>query len=112
MYERYIHTLNFINVEFPIKITDVPKFMKQNKNISINFKGRNNSRHPLYASDELHGNHTNLLLISDSQKSHYIRIKDFERIVYNNRKHGGKNYVLYRCLQLHSVKFEFHMKEC
>ena len=56
----------------------------------------------------------NLLLTSDSEKSHYTWIKDFGQIVYKNSKHKGKNYACYKYLQSHSVKskFESHMKEC
>ena len=111
-YEKYIHTLNFDNIEFLVKTSDIPKFMKQYKNISTNAYVWNKYLYPLYVLDVFHDKHINLLTITDSQKYHYTWIKDFGRIMYNNSKHKSKNYACYRCLQSHSVKKKSHMKIC
>ena len=41
----------------------------------------------------------NLLLITEKGKSHYVFIKDFNRLMFSRTKHKGKKYYCMSCLQ-------------
>ena len=43
-----------------------------------------------------------LLLIFDKNKSHYVYIKDFNRLMFNKTKNKNKKYFCRRCLQCFS----------
>ena len=45
-----------------------------------------------------------LLLISIGLTSHYMYIKDFNRLMFNKKRHEGKKYFLKSCLQYFSIE--------
>ena len=47
-------------------------------------------------------NHTNLLMIHEENKSHYVYIKDFNRLMFNKTKNKNKKHFCMRCLQCFS----------
>ena len=46
----------------------------------------------------------NVLLISNEEKSHYVFIKDFNRLMYSKTKHKDKKHFCMSCLQNFSTK--------
>ena len=64
-YQQYVGTVNFNNIKFSIKNSDIPKFMKQNQNISINVFGWDKFLYPFYISDIFLENQINLIFICD-----------------------------------------------
>ena len=90
-YKPSLHKLNFDNIEFPMSLTDVPKFEKQN-NIGINVFGfEKNKILPLYLS----GNGTHkvipLLLLTDGLTNHYCLITNFH--AFMARQFGKRNHI-------------------
>ena len=56
-------------------------------NINVNFFGYENKVFLLYVSKNEES--LNVLLISNEEKSHYVFIKDFNRLMYSKTKHSS-----------------------
>ena len=56
----------------------------------------------------------NLLMIDECDKSHYVYVKDFNRLMFNVNKHGEKKWFCMRCLQHFSseIDLEKHKSDC
>lgn len=82
-YKNLNHKYNFRNIEYPVSFADIKMFEKQNPATSINIFGldKSNNVYPLRLSPVESLDHTDLLLIKDGDVSHYVYIKDFERLV-------------------------------
>ena len=79
-YKKYVDTLNYDGIEFPVSIKQIPKIEDQN-NISINVIGyEDKNRFPLYVSQKVTKTTLDLLLIWEEEKQHYAWIKDFNRL--------------------------------
>ena len=86
-YKKYVDTLNYDGIEFPISIKQIPKIEDQN-NISINVIGyENKNRFPLYVSQKVTETILDLLLIWEEEKQHYVWIKDFNRFMFSRNRH-------------------------
>ena len=55
-------------------------------NINVNLFGCDNRVFSLYASKKSNEQVLNVLLISNEEKSHYVLIKDFNRLMYSKTK--------------------------
>ena len=116
-YQQYLGTLNFNNIDFPVKISNISKFEKQNEELSINVFGSNECFYPLYLSKRSVGRPIDILLIIDKDdpfKSHYICIKDLAQILFKYTKHKHRKHIcLFVCLQhvcLHVFSIENLLK--
>ena len=56
----------------------------------------------------------NVLLISNEEKSHYVFIKDFNRLMYSKTKHKDRNHFCMSCLQNFTTKeiLNSHRERC
>lgn len=81
-YQNYHNILNLKNIQFPLKLSDIPKFEKQNSTISINVFGLNKKHEiiPLYHTKNLKQNHINLLYLTKYRKAHFCLIRDLAKI--------------------------------
>ena len=104
-YKKYLPELNYDGLDFPLKVTDIPKFEKMNENISVNVIVHHEEEEdffPLYMSpnrDRQH--HVNLLLLTlfpYGDQSHYTLIRSLSRLVSKRTKHKGTTYVCDYCL--------------
>jgi hypothetical protein len=99
-YEKYLPTLNYEGLQFPLAVQDVPRFERMNPNYSINILACDKKDFcPLYVSPHrgrLH--HVNLLLLSSHGKFHYTLIRNLSRLVAGRTNHVGKTYVCPYCL--------------
>ncbi|XP_071152225.1 uncharacterized protein [Mytilus edulis] len=97
-YKEHTSGLNFENILFPVKLTDIPKFEMQNE-ISINVFGFNKGDiFPIHISKHQYAQHVNLLMISDNKKSHYCWIKDLNRLLGDQHTHHGRHFYCPYCL--------------
>ena len=55
--------------------------------------------YPVYLSNQKFDDSMNLLLISNKFISHYVYIKDFNRLMFNKTKYKGKKVFCKSCLQ-------------
>ncbi|XP_031777427.1 uncharacterized protein LOC107981297 [Nasonia vitripennis] len=131
-YRMYENELNFGDIEFPVKLKDVPKFEKLN-DISVNvymLKKYNVKFEvsPCHITKEKKEKHVNLLLIQDFYideneennhdvggslpKYHYVWIKYLSRILSSQlSKSHVKSYHCERCLQIFYCKERLQMHE-
>ena len=82
-------------------------------NVNI-FCYENKLVYPVYFSDQCFNDCLDLLLISNNFTSHYVYIKDFNRLMFNKTKHKRKKYFCKSCLQCfvgENVLNE-HKKDC
>ena len=100
--KKLANNLNYEEIEFPVSKKDHYKIEKQN-NICINvFCYENKITYLLYISGEKFSDCMDLLLIVDENKSNYVNIKDFNRLMFNKTKNKNKKYLCTFCLQCFS----------
>ena len=68
----------------------------------------------VYLSDQKFDDSMGLLLISNNFTSHYVYIKDFNRLMFNKTKNKNKKYFCKSCLQCCSseIVLSEHKKDC
>ena len=68
--------------------------------MQVNVFGYENKVYPLYISKKYYDQTLNLLLITNAQdKSHYVFIKDFNRLMFLRTKLKDKKHYCMSCLQ-------------
>ena len=67
--------------------------------MQVNVFGYENKIYPLYISKRSYKQTFNILLITEKDKSHFVFIKDFNRLIFSKTKHEGKKYYCMSCLQ-------------
>ena len=108
--KQYENDLNFKGISFPVKITDISKFEKQNPNIppinvfSINDK---NEVYPLRLNDQSLEKTIDLFFHQKDDNSHYSLIKNLNRLVdlQVSKNTNVKKHFCKRCFQ-HYTKLE------
>ena len=106
--------VNYDGIEFPVTIKDYNKIEKMNS-ININvFCYEEHQFFPIYISKEKFKDHMELLLITEGRKKHYVLIKDFNKLMYNQTKHGCRKHFCMYCLQCFSSErvLNKHLENC
>ena len=62
------------------------ELVEESFNINVDAFGYENRVFPLYVSKKSNEQVLNVLLISNEEKSHYVFIKDFNRLMYSKTK--------------------------
>ena len=109
---EFVNELNYEGIDFPISKKDCSKIELQNK-IGINVLCYENKVVcPVYLSSQDYT--IDLLLMSNGFVSHYVYIKDFDRVIFNRTKNKGEKYFRKMCLQCFSSKslLSGHKKDC
>ena len=98
-YKKYEGELNMKGLTFPLTLNQIAKFEKQN-NIGVNVFGcEGKVIFPLHiTNNRLTGKHVNLLLLVEGEKSHYVLVKNFNALLYDQNCHKAKTYFCYYCL--------------
>lgn len=70
--------------------------------------------YPIYISKENYEDHLEVLWISDEEKSHYVYIKDFNRLMFSFSNHKRKKHFGMHCLHCFSSEelLEKHCADC
>ena len=92
-YKKILHKLNFDNISFPVKLTDIKRFEQLNA-MTINVYGFQETIQPLYISNYNNEPRINLFYYNN----HYSLIRDFQRLMYSQREHKGALHFCDRCL--------------
>ena len=91
--KRMVEQLNYQGIELPVAAKQHNKIEKRNY-ISINVFGYENKQfYPIYLSKETNQDVLNLLL--KEKNEHYILIKDFNKLIFDQTKHKCKKTFLY-----------------
>ena len=106
--------VNYDGIEFPVTIKDYNKIEKMN---SINFNVFCYEEYqifPIYISKEKFEDHMELLLITEGKTKHYVLIKDFNKLMYNQTKHESRKHFCMYCLQCFSSErvLNNHKENC
>ena len=92
------------------------EIVEERFNINVNVFGYENKVFPLYVSKKSNEQVLNVLLISNEEKSHYVFIKDFNRLMYSEvkTKNQHKKHFCMSCLQNFTTKeiLNSHRERC
>ena len=115
-YEKY--TLNFDGISQPTPISEISKVEMMN-NLAINVYGNNEKCngiivHRLSDMPKEFKRINLFLFVNEEGRSHYMWIKDFNKLLHDQTKYKGKKYPCERCLHLFSRKdlLEEHREDC
>ena len=109
--------LNMDNINYPVKIKDIPKFETQNPEISINVFALEkpddiNTLYPLYTTNYKDREfEIDLLYLEKDGNTHYCLIKNLESLFNNN---GNKVYICRNCMSCFTTSeaFKKHQEIC
>ena len=90
------------------------EIIEERFNINVKVFGYENRVFPLYLSKKSNKQELNVLLISNEEKSHYVFIKNFNRLMYSKTKHQHKKHFSMSCLQNFTTKeiLNSHRERC
>ena len=90
------------------------EIIEERFNINVKVFGYENRVFPLYLSKKSNKQELNVLLISNEEKSHYVFIKNFNRLMYSKTKHQHKKHFCISCLQNFTTKeiLNSHRERC
>ena len=90
------------------------EIIEERFNINVKVFGYENRVFPLYLSKKSNKQELNVLLISNEEKSHYVFIKDFNRLMYLKTKHKDRKHFCMSCLQNFTTKeiLNSHRERC
>ena len=99
-YTSYEYTELLMNgLVYPITLSQIPKFEKQNPSLSINVFGFDDIVFPLHITDKCERNHVNLLLMANRDgDQHYCLIRNLIRLLGKRTHHNGQSYYCNYCL--------------
>ena len=109
---------NWTGIEFPMRITQVDLFEKNNPLYSVNVLGyeRREGLYPLRISKQSSKRTAiNLLLISNGERQHYVIVESISRLVgMQTNKHKGKSFICINCFNTFSIEksFKQHTELC
>ena len=106
--------LNYQGIDFPVSKKDYGKvYVLNGINVYV-FRCKDKMIYPVYLSDQKFDDYLDLLLISNNFTSHYVYIKDFNRLIFNKTKHERKKYFCKSCLQCFSSEkvLKDHKEDC
>ena len=98
---RIADTLDYSDVTFPVSERDYGKIEDKNS-ICINVFSYEGKVYPIYVSKKTFNGCLNLLMIHSGNRSHYVYIKDFNRLMFNKNGHKNEKWFCMRCLQCFS----------
>ena len=88
--KKIADTLDYRGINFPVKARDY-ELVEKRFDIDVNVFGYENRVFPLYVSKKFNEQVFNVLLISNEEKSHFVFIKDFNRLMYSKTERKEKN---------------------
>ena len=105
--------LNYSGIVFPLDINDYEK-LEDRFQMQVNVFGYENKVYTLYISKKCFDPTLNLALITEKGKSHYVFIKDFNRLMFSRTKHKDKKHYCMSCLQNFTTEeiLSNHKKQC
>ena len=86
----------------PLYTTDYCKIEDQNSICDNVFSYESKIIYPVYISEKDFDDCMNVLIIHEGDRSHYVYIKDFNRLMFNKTKNKNKKWFCMRCLQCFS----------
>jgi hypothetical protein len=115
-YRTHLGELNFAGIDFPVKVTDIGRFERQNPGLSADVFEWENGLYLLHVSKQ-EGCAIDLLLLADEknpQRTDCVWIKDLARVLFKNGAHGHRQHPCRRCLHVFSTPhlLESNSRDC
>ena len=115
-YAKYQDELDFTGIDFPVEVSKIPKFEKQNK-ICINcfcYDEDDAILYPAYITKFTYSTHIDLLLYVVEDVAHYCLIKDFNSLMFSITKSKTRKYFCKRCLNHYKFEHKLleHINQC
>ena len=108
-------TLDYSVIDFPIKTHDY-ELLEERFEMNVNVFCYENMIFALYISKKSNTQGLSVLLITSEEKSHYVFIKDFDRLMYSKAKtkDSHRKYFRMACLQNFTSEevLSNHKKQC
>ena len=102
--KKIASTLDYRGIKFPLKARDY-EIVEERFNINLNIFGYENKVFPLYVSKRSNEQALDALLLKNEEdNSHYIFIKDFNRLMFSKTEHKEKKTLFMACLQNFTTK--------
>ena len=113
-YRAHLKKLDFTGIKFPVEVTSIDKFERQNLAVSVCVFGWNKGLYPIRVSNQNTDHNVDLLLLADGENQHYVWIKDLGRIINKHNKHEHKLFPCRRCIHPFSRQdlLDAHIKDC
>ncbi|CAB3980253.1 Gastrula zinc finger [Paramuricea clavata] len=112
----FITNLDYKDIDFPVKISDIDKIERRNSiNISVFGYSGKKQFYPIRNSKAKYDEHMELLLLGDSEgNNHYVLIKDINRMLHSVSKHEHKQHFCLHCLHscVSEEALEKHKETC
>ena len=109
--KKIVEKIDHDGIDFPVKVKDVGVIEDKNE-ICINvFSYKHKIVCAVYVSTKKYDNCMNLLMIHEGDKSHYVYVKDFNRLMFNVTKDKQKKWFCMKCLKHFSNKIILEHKE-
>ena len=97
-YLEHQNAIDMTGLSYPMKVSNVPKFERQNQ-ISVNVFGYEKGEViPIHITTERFVRHVNLLILDDGKKQHYCCVRDLNRLLSSQNKHKACTYFCSYCL--------------
>ena len=96
--DKIAANLNYSDIVFPLDINYYKK-VDDRFQMQVNVFGYENKVYPFYISKRSYDQTLGLLLITEKDKSHYVFIKDFNRLMFSRTKHKDKKHHCMSSLQ-------------
>ena len=111
--KKITSALDYRGINFPMKARDY-ETVEERFNINVNVFGYQNKVFPLFVSKKSNEQVLNVLLISNEEKSLYVFIKDFNRLMYSRTKHKDRKHFCMSCLKTFTTKeiLNNHREKC
>ena len=111
--KKIADTLDYDGIDFPVCERDY-SVIEGTNGININVFSYEGKVYPIYISDKSYSDSMDLLLIHFENKSHYVYIKDFDRLMFGTSKNNDKKWFRSRCLQCFSSEciLNRHKEDC
>ena len=99
-YLPYENEIDVSGLTFPMTVSQIDKFEKLNKNLSVNVFGfEAGDIIPLKITKNVNRRkHVNLLLLSHNNTTHYCLIKKLDRFLNRSKTHKNRHWFCYFCL--------------
>ena len=85
---------NYLDIVFPLDFSPCEK-VEDRFQMLVNVFGYENKVYPLHISKKPYNQTLNLLLIIEKDKSHYVFIKDLNRLMFSRTKHKIKKIIAF-----------------
>ena len=98
-YKEHMDKLDFTGIDFPMALSDIPKFEQLNK-LGINVLGYGDKGlFPLYSTKTRDTRVVNLLLLTpETGRAHYCLITDINSLLFTSTRHHGRKFICNYCL--------------